>query len=103
MSDRDVTNEQKEAANQSSTSASGEGQTAQPACGPSTQPPTSERSQNPRNSLNYNRAYRFMHDWLVARNPKYIDHKLTVRMRRTRLAELLCEYFEAERADRRTP
>lgn len=40
----------------------------------------------------YNHAYQFMHAWLIARNPKYANHKLTVRMRRNRLAELLAEY-----------
>jgi hypothetical protein len=40
----------------------------------------------------YNRAYEFMHKWLLAANPRYANHKITPRIRRTRLAQLLADY-----------
>jgi hypothetical protein len=41
----------------------------------------------------YNAAYRFMHQWLKANNPKAASNpKITLRIRRNRLAALLCEF-----------
>jgi len=76
-------------------------------CKPSCHNPCLLEDDNPRagsgkpaelTQSDLNHAYQFMHAWLVQRNPRYKDHRLKPRLRRNRLAELLCEYAASLRA-----